>query len=125
MRRTCTPPSPCTSSLFFCLFFSSYNGDDDDDGTKKQLGNDVYARGAGDGVSTTETATKGVRAPAVGHEHPHPARPHRRESAGRIGPQTREAFDAASHERGRETDRAVDRPERCAPASSPHSPIGD
>jgi len=66
-------------------------------------------------VSATETAAKGVRAPALGHEHPHPARPHRRESAGRIGPQTREALDVASHECGRETDRAVDRPERCAP----------
>ena len=71
-------------------------------------------------MSTTETAAKGVRAAALGHEHPHPARPHRRESAGRIGPQAREALDVASHECGRETDWAVDRPERCAlPVSLP------
>jgi hypothetical protein len=64
-------------------------------------------------VPTAEAAGKGVRALALGHEHPHPARPHRRESAGRIGPQAREALDAVQHERGRETDRALDRSERC------------
>ena len=102
-----------TISVYVLTFFLP----NDDDGTtddNKQLGDDVYARGTGDGVQATETAGKGVRAAALGHEHPHPARPHRRESAGRIGPQAREALDVASHECGRETDWAVDRPERCA-----------
>jgi hypothetical protein len=64
-------------------------------------------------MSETETSTKGIRAPALRYEHPYPARPHRRKSAGRIGSQAREALDAAPHERRRETDWAVNRPERC------------
>ena len=64
-------------------------------------------------MSETETSTEGIRAPALRYEHPYPARSHRRKSAGRIGSQAREALDAAPHERRRETDWAVNRPERC------------
>jgi hypothetical protein len=64
-------------------------------------------------VSKAETAGKGIRVASLGLEHPHPARPYRRESARQIRPQTREAYDVAPHEHRREADRAVDRPERC------------
>src|SRR6267154_5361552 len=79
----------------------------------KQIGDYVYARGIGNGMSETEASAKGIRAPALRYEHPYPARPHRRKSAGRIGSQARKALDAAPHERRRETDWAVNRPERC------------
>ena len=117
MRRTYIPPSPCTSLSVFRVFIPCVWWLTDDDDLTKQLSDDVYARGVGNGVSAAEASGKGVRALALGYEHPYPARPHRRESAGRIGPQARQAVDAAPHERRRETDWAVNRPERCVLSS--------
>ena len=69
-------------------------------------------------MSETQAAAKGICALALGIEHSYSTRPHRRKFTGRIGSQARKALYAAAHERRRETDWAVNRPERCVFVSS-------
>ena len=73
-----------------------------------QLGDDVHAGGTGDGVPQAEITGERVRAVARRHEYPHTARPHRRESAGKIGAHARQALDAPAPKSGCKALWAVD-----------------
>ena len=64
-------------------------------------------------MSQTEVTGERVCALVVGYEHPYTSRPYRRESAGKVGADARQALHAPTLESGRTALWTVDRPEWC------------